>query len=364
MRKSVALLIILLPFLPAISLPIDSENLFVIFENGKHGYIHSDGTLAIPPTLQQTYAINFSEGLAPFAEGHPEKWGFIDATGNPIIAAQFDNAGGFSEGTALVAFDTAKTRRPCADCDLEQQWGYITGKGQFRIKPQFRHASDFSEGLAAVQTADNKWRYIDQSGMSVIPGPFDTAGNFKDGLAVVALGGRCGYIDRQGKLVIRPNYAICNSFSEGLASVRIGGKSAFMVLGPAGGHWSFINKRGKTTIELPHGVQQAWDFSEGLAAIQIADSHCGYVNRSGLTVIAPVFSYCDAFSEGLADVLENGRWQYIDRNGNVILTTDYFEVYPFKNGLARVEVGDVGPNQKFGYIDKSGREVWKPRPAI
>jgi hypothetical protein len=81
-------------------------------------------------------------------------------------------------------------------------------------------------------------------------------------------------------------------------------------------------------------------------------------------VIVSKFSYCGVFSEGLADVLENERWEYIDKVGSLILPTNYFGIYPFRNGLARVDVGGVGPNQKFGYIDKSGREVWKPQPAM
>ena len=192
---------------------------------------------------------------------------------------------------------------------------------------------------------------------------FQSASPFSDGLAAAALNQKAGYIDKKSNFVIKLQFAVASSFSEGLAAVRRGGKTDFMISRPAGGKWAFISKDGKNVIVLPAEVEHAGDFIDGLAAIQLGKS-CGYVDKSGALVIPAVFSSCDDFSEGLADVYSDGKWQFIDRKGHVVLHVPYEQVRPFKDGLASVDEGTAGPDQKFGYIDKHGKQIWKPQPPL
>lgn len=359
------------------------ENRFVVFGHRKHGYIDREGKLVIPISLEGTYVLTFSEGLASYSERvkpeptklpytdengnlrlHPqEKWGFIDASGTVVISAQFDAVGSFSEGLASVAFDTDKTRHDCIDCSLDQHWGFIDKTGKTVVQPQYSAVSSFSEGLAAVRNEEGKWGYIDAKGQLVTPFTFQSARQFSDGLAPAAVGQKVGYINRKGNFVIKPQFAIAGSFSEGLAAVRRGGKTDFMILRPAGGKWAFIGKDGKNRIVLSAQAEHVGDFVDGLAAIQFRKG-CGYVDTSGALVIPNAFSSCDDFSEGLADVYRDGKWQFIDRKGHVVLDAPYEQVRPFKDGLASVDEGTSGPNQKFGYINKDGKQVWKPQPSL
>lgn len=358
---------------------------FVVFGGDMHGYINKRGTLVIPISLEQTYSIDFSEGLASFSksaergahrfpyvddEGRThifpkETWGFIDTNGNVVISARFDEVLAFSEGLAGVGFDTDQTSYSCTDCDANRRWGFIDKQGKIVIQPQYHAVRSFSEGLAAVENSAGKWGYINTSGAVVIPFLFGTARNFSEGLAVAAVSKKkCGYINARGTFVIKPRFALAGDFSGGLAAVRIGGKASFMVLGHAGGRWLFIGRDGSTRIKLPKNVESVGDFSEGLAVISGKRGRCGYITTNGASVIPMHFSGCEDFSEGLADVDSNGKWQYIDKAGRVVLAVPYWGVHPFKHGLAAVEEGSVGPHQKFGYIDKSGNEVWKPRQAL
>ncbi len=359
------------------------DNRFVVFKSGKHGYINQEGTLVIPITLEGTYVLHFSEGVVSFPErvkpepakipyadkngklrNHPqEKWGFIDTSGAVVITPQFDGVAEFSEGLAAVAFDTDQTNRSCMDCDLNQRWGFVDKLGKTVIQAKYHAASSFSEGLAAVMNDEGKWGYINTEGELVIPFSFEMAWPFSEGLGPVATNKQFGYIDKQGSFVIKPQYAIAGKFSEGLAAVRMGGKTGHMILGPAGGTWTFIGKDGKKRIKLPGKTQHAGDFAEGLAAIQI-DDHCGYVSTAGAIAISPTFSLCEDFSEDLADVLSNGKWQYIDKKGQVVLDVPYDDVRPFRNGLAAVGEDSSGPAAKVGYIDKHGKQIWKPQPAL
>jgi hypothetical protein len=359
------------------------ENRFVVFSHGKHGYIDREGTLVIPISLEGTNVLHFSEGLVSYSERvkpeptklpytdqngklriHPqEKWGFIDTRGAVVINAQFDAVGEFSEELAAVAFDTDRTRHDCLDCDLDQRWGFIDKTGETVVQPQYSSVSSFSEGLAAVRNEQGKWGYIDRKGQLVIPFAFQSARRFSDGLAPVAVNQKVGYIDRRGNLVIKPQFTVAGSFSDGLAAVRRSGKTDFMILGPAGGKWAFIGRDGKNKIVLPAQAEHADDFVDGLAAIQVGKS-CGFMDKSGALVIPTTFSSCGDFSEGLADVYSNGKWQFIDKKGHVVLDVPYEQVRPFKNGLAGVDEGTSGPKQKFGYIDKQGKQIWRPQPSL
>jgi hypothetical protein len=359
------------------------ENRFVVFSHGKHGYIDREGELVIPISLEGTYVLQFSEGLAGYSERvkpeptklpytdqsgklrlrPQEKWGFIDTSGAVVINAQFDAVGNFSEGLVAVAFDTDKTRHDCVDCSLDQHWGFIDKTGKMVVQPQYSAVSSFSEGLAAVMNEEGKWGYIDTNGQLVIPFTFQSARQFSDGLAPAAVNQKVGYIDKKGNFVIKPQFTIAGSFSGGLAAVRRGGKTGYMILGPAGGKWAFIGKDGRNRIVLPAQAEHAGDFVDGLAAIQFGNS-CGYMDKSGALVIPAVFSSCQDFSEALANVYSDGKWEFIDKKGQVVLDVPYEQVRPFQDGLASVDEGTSGPDQKFGYIDKHGKQIWKPQPSL
>lgn len=113
-------------------------------------------------------------------------YGYIDTTGRYVINPQFDEAGDFHKGLALVKFGG--------------KWGYIDTKGCYVINPQFDDAEDFNEGLAAVELGD-KWGYIDTTGRYVVNPQFDDADCFQEGLARVWLDGKMKVINKKGAII-------------------------------------------------------------------------------------------------------------------------------------------------------------------
>jgi len=45
----------------------------------------------------------------------------------------------------------------------------------------------------------------------------------------------------------------------------------------------------------------------------------GYINKKGEVVISPQFEDACSFSDGAAAVLKDGKWGYIDTSGNFII---------------------------------------------
>jgi hypothetical protein len=260
------------------------------------------GKFAVAP--QFFYAQPFSEGLAAVRDASG-RYGYIDHSGKYVITPQFDEASAFSEGFACVG--------------VSNLYGYIDKRGAFIIKPQYRSAAahGFAEGLVWVEV-DGKWGCVNKKGETVIGFKFTEPGYFSEGLAPVTVvdsnappgfPGYMGYIDKTGALVITPRFSLAWNFSGGLARVEVGGKMIY------------INKQGKTVFTIPHGLW-ADEFSEGLANVSIRkDSQnevWGYINRKGDFVIKPQFQIAKPFYQGLASVFLNGCPGYIDKSGRFV----------------------------------------------
>ncbi len=122
------------------------------------------------------------------------------------------------------------------------KYGYRDASGAFVIAPQFDYAGEFCEGLAVVGVGkfpDTKWGYINRQGHIVIPAQFAGAHDFSEGMAAVSAGGKLGYIDRTGKLVVPPQFDEAQKFSGGRARVRIIKEG-----------YGYINKQGEFVVPL------------------------------------------------------------------------------------------------------------------
>jgi len=146
--------------------------------NSKWGYIDKTGKTVVPFIYDE--AGEFSDGVACVVKG--DKFGFINKKGEVVIdfiydkALFFDEHGGFFEApkfnNGLFAI--------CTDSDYEnRKWGFINTKGKTVIPFEYDGAGDFSNGLAVVSIRvdgqDNrKCGYIDAN--NKILGTLDNSG--------------------------------------------------------------------------------------------------------------------------------------------------------------------------------------------
>ena len=87
----------------------------------------------------------------------------------------------------------------------------------------------------------------------------------------------------------------------------------------------------------------------------------GYVDKTGDIVIKAQFDQVHEFSEGLAcvGVGPHLTWKYgfIDRTGKMLIKPQFDYPAMFTDGIALVRMG--GRALDFGYIDKTGKFIWK-----
>lgn len=110
-----------------------------------------------------------------------------------------------------------------------------------------------------------------------------------------------------------------------------------------------ININGEIIAECKY--DRVDPFCEGMASVSI-NSSCGFINEKG-KLIATNFDGSRNYSEGFAAVRKDGKWGYIDIEGNVVIPFIYEEAYDFKEGLAAVALEE----NKFGFINKDNKVI-------
>ena len=307
-------------------------------------------------SINSNKAMRFINTQEQFMEQNlpSSKYVFIDKTGASIIdVSKYDDVKNFSDGLAAVHFE-------------DKGWGFIDTTGKVIIEPQFQDVGHFSEGLVNVRIGE-KFGFIDRTGFMVINPLYDVANSFSEGVASVEKGDEVFLINKIGERLFshslnKLHFYIHESarFSEGLIAVHDCEKDKT----------GFIDKTGLFVIEAR--FSDAGTFSDGIARVAVFagdDEKIAYINHEGQFIIPPKFNTdgefrrnSTDFSEGLASlseglqptVTEEEKFVYIDKKGDVVLSTNFFYAGSFRGGMAMVY--DAEKN-KMGFIDKLGKVV-------
>src|SRR5574340_842099 len=131
------------------------------------------------------------------------------------------------------------------------------------------------------------------------------------------------------------------------------------------GKWGY---RDNGNVVISPRYELAREFSrEGIAAV-VDEKGWAYIDRAGRTVIRPlvVDNGPDYFREGLARFRRDGKVGFFDRRGKVVLQPAYTFAMPFFEGRAAVCEGcaevEKGEHRevtggKWGFLDRGGRLV-------
>jgi len=182
--------------------------------------------------------------------------------------------------TRMKITNGVRTEQRLAVCRLNGKYGIVNSEGK-QIQPMGfdelrKDVSDPSSkewpdmGAARdlhVRIGD-KWGILTADGEQLAEVKFDSVGVFHDGLAVVKAAERYGYIDRSGAIVI------------------------------------------------PIQWMNAYDFSEGLAALRVDKKHFQFINTAGTVVIkSKKYDSVGRFRNGVCRVVKGGKVKWIDTKG-------------------------------------------------
>jgi hypothetical protein len=344
------------------------------------GYKNNTGKLIIPFWYEHAYKFR---GDYAFVSIRNKGYGYIDKSGR-FVVKPIANVGpelykyvpdiledtfSFSEGFAAIASVDNKIKSP----NITTKFNFINAAGKYLISSNYSDAHHFSEGLAFVAKTN------------AVPISKDDYDYYTKKMNITAVGmsggkyyyydTKYGYIDKTGKLAIPlkfskdlTNWPYSFDFSEGMA-VGIAKEEDKLRVG-------FIDPKGNYAIKPQYvyelgigGIQDAYRFSEGLAAVAISDSngiaHWGYINTKGEFIIPPIYKAAESFSEGLAQVVNDDfTHSYIDKSGSQACNgLKVYDAAAFHDGVALVRTKIPNGQLKYGYIDKTGNYVIEPSYA-
>lgn len=120
------------------------------------------------------------------------------------------------------------------------------------------------------------------------------------------------------------------------------------------GLWGFIDTLGRIVIKPQY--EEAGDFSEGFASVQVTDSfQRGFINHKNEMLTEELFDYVGSFQEGYAYVTRDSYYGFIDKSGEIVIPIKFEDVFDFEYGLAI-----AGKDNKYGLIDTAGNWVLEP----
>lgn len=193
-------------------------------------------------------------------------------------------------------------------------------------------------------------RTLQLAAVIVATGILSSCGGGGDSISEVNLipvksGKEFQYIDKEGKIVINPQFKNATVFRDGLALVETSGDEP---------KFGFITEDGKYAVNAQY--KEATVFSDGLAWVVAENAAPTAIDKKGETK----FTLQDAekvrlFKDGLAAfsmVNEEGdeKWGFVDKTGKVVINPQFKSVSNFSDGLCGVRNDDG----KWGFINKEG----------
>lgn len=201
-------------------------------------------------------------------------------------------------------------------------WGYLDAEGSPVIEMQYEGAGRFKEGVALVEDSEG-YKLIDES-QEVLAGPYPYMERDEEtGLIWFIENSKVGLMDELGETLIEPvydhyyqydeSYFIETEFSEGIALVMIDGD------------YGLINDSGESMVEVGDLISDIGPFNSGRATFYDYDtSKSGFVDTEGNIVIEARFDFArafDAFGRAIVTLTEDGVRNYylIDTSGDFII---------------------------------------------
>ena len=227
-------------------------------------------------------------------------------------------------------------------------------------------------GFAAV-LKNGLWGYINEEGVEVIPFEYEEANFFVDDYAEVMKGGKKFFINKINEIVfenviydsglyrIKKNglwrimdkkYEEISSYYQTMTPFLTDVKDYEYAIVVNNGLWGCINKRGEEFVPCRYDAIEY--FIGGYAKVKKNDLY-GIVNKDGLEILPCIYEEIGKMGHCYAEVIKkDGLWGFINEHYEIIIPCQYEEIHPFYGGLARVK-----KNGKWFFIDENGENPMK-----
>lgn len=250
-------------------------------------------------------------------------YGVINSTGKTLISTMYMEVGIFG--------DTV----PYAPICEEGKWSYVNADIHKKLVPDknYNLLKSFSEGKA-IACEGEQYGYLNEAMEELCNFEYEAVSSFYNGVAAVKKNGKWAIIDDGFHQLTDFQYDDIAMDEFGYCSI---GKRIFVKEGNA---YHLINLKGETISEQQ--FEDVYPFvASGQPAAVKQNGKWGFVDENGEICIECTYDRAKSFSIDFAPVEVNGDWGYIDLENKISIPCDFSETTPFyKDGTAAVKTGE------------------------
>lgn len=254
-----------------------------------------------PDRVQPAVSDNAGDTTLYPALDDNEKWGYVNASGDWVVPAEYDDAELFLGDMAWVCQDS--------------KWGAINTKGQLIVSCTYDNKYYIDSNLYKISVAvSGQARSVfNAKGEKILGLENGEVGSMDGGLIAFSRNidevNHWGYIDTEGKVVIAPSYKSVGDV--GLTHAVVQTFDDEMLL---------VSRSDGTETELPDNVDL-----HGLGSnmqMYVDKDKFGYLDMNGKAAIPAQFISAEAFSNNAALVQTESGYGLIDEEGKFIIPAD------------------------------------------
>ena len=270
-----------------------------------------------------------------FAVKRKDHWGYVDTTGQEVIACQYLAVSPFSNGRATVDF-------------IEGQ-GVIDAQGEWMVKPFKRneaklHLTRINDDLYIFRTEAHRYEapqygLINHQGQELYQTHYELIDNGQS-LWERNETGRYGLINYAGRRLLETKYDTISALQEGRIYTY-----------EREGKYGILSWDGNVLQDLNNNFQELHEMSDEFLRVKINNKY-GFVDEWGRLRIANRYDSVTHFNSNVAAVKMLGRWGYINKSERLIVQPQFDGAYPFRGKVAIVR-----RNGKYGLVNTEGRLV-------
>ena len=272
--------------------------------------------LPILQDIEYTYVLKGSyHEVSVFAEARcavlgDKSWGFLDETGAMAIPYGFTRAGSFRQGLA-----------PVTDQDGDSYFIDTEGNRKKVILgvESFEQLGSIEDGFFTLFDGIS-WGLFEGDGVQIIGG-FDEVSSFTNGVVAVANDGKWRLLDSSGNVRIDKEF---DGFAQDGKGVVYRNDRLFA---RENGCFYIMDGKGDRISQIP--FQDARLFCDTTYAAVKTDGKWGFIDGDGQMVIEPAFDDARSFSGGFAAVKTDEGWGFINEDREMVILAQFEDAGDF-----------------------------------
>ena len=308
----------------------DYKSCYDVLETASKRHVSSDYIEQVSADIMYVYKLDFNtyEDVRIYSNNYSpvkshELWGFVDRYGNQRIGCKYNEVGAYTQSNFASVVNTSG----------ETYFIDKSGSKVLVAKEKFKYFGLLVNGKIVAQKTNGKYTYVDQD-FQCLFGDYDFASTINEDVAVVKNGDRWEIIDGSGKTLANANYADIK-----LDEKQIAYRNGRLFVATSIGSYIMVDKSGKQVGDLV--FEDAKVFSgDAPAAVKLNGKWC-FVNADGELISDKKYDDARSFSNGLAAVCIDGKWGFVDMNENIAIEPVFFDAKDFNDlGSCFVKTGD------------------------